>query len=563
VKAVKKAIVLLFALLLMFCSIGPMPHTYAAKITRFNLFVKGSLLEIPSYLIAGYEYVAYLESDKAGTTSVELLRYEYSTDNGSTWLPLPGVFAMPVDPQLTSAIFRASAYFDPIIGSKSYSEKTIGPYKILQPAELTDVTATANDDGTVTLKWNDNSNMESYYQITRQGPDGTKTFTVNNTMERIGPLSYVDKQTNHAKSTVYVYSLSAIIDKYSLPADLQPGTVYVTAKTKVPLDPEKILLDSIKVPDLIVPGAIDSKSDLIIADSNVSKYIEKYNLYIEDHNKAAVSGVKLDKTELSLKIGESAKLTATVAPSNAANQQVTWSSGNSQVAEVDSSGKVTGKAPGTAKITVKTESGGFAAVCTVTVTGMPESKPLDPAPIVAPQFADISGHKASEEIVKAVELDIVRGYDDGTFRPDANVTRAEFAVMLMRAIKPALEGTPLTFTDKDEIGVWAVQPVAQAVQLGIIKGYDDGTFQPNANITHAEMIAMVVRSSGLAVGQAKQTGLADDADIPEWVKPSVSKAQETGIIIVGGLPDNKFSPQVPSTRAEAASSIVRMLKIRK
>ncbi|GAA3411533.1 S-layer homology domain-containing protein [Paenibacillus hodogayensis] len=275
------------------------------------------------------------------------------------------------------------------------------------------------------------------------------------------------------------------------------------------------------------------------------------------------ASVSLNKNALDLQTGASEVLKATVVPDAALNKRVIWSSNESAVAEVDRNGQVTGVRPGKAKIIAKTEDGEFTAVCEVTVIGAAESKSPPPDPVITPNLTDIAGHKASEEIGKAVALGFVNGYPDGTFRPEASVTRAEFTAMLMRGLKPKGEGSSLAFADKDAIGVWAVQPVAQAVQLSIISGYEDGTFRPNANITRAEMIAMVVRASGLAKESAPQTGFADDADIPAWAKPSVSKAEETGIIIVGGLPDNKFAPQVLSTRAEAASAIVRMLNIRR
>jgi hypothetical protein len=317
VKALRKALILFVAFLSLYV-IWPMSRTYAeVKITRFIIATPYQ----DSYLIAGNEYPPNFESDKASSTSVEHVNYEYSTDNGATWIYLPtyrlvgqgysyDVFRLPIKPQLISAMFRVSAYFNPIIGSRSYSEKTIGPYKILQPVEPTDFTAAPNDDGTVTLKWNDNSNMESYYQITRYGPDGTKTFNVNDSMDHIGPLSYVDKQTNQEKSTVYVYSLSAVIDKYNLPDDLQPGTLKVIAKTKLPIRPA----DKFKDTPIINPSAITS------IDLN-AKFLEKYNLNIVDFDKIASSRLNLNKNSLELKTGDSETLTATIIPSNAAKSE--------------------------------------------------------------------------------------------------------------------------------------------------------------------------------------------------------------------------------------------------
>ena len=83
-------------------------------------------------------------------------------------------------------------------------------------------------------------------------------------------------------------------------------------------------------------------------------------------NPVAVTGVSLNKTSLSLEKGKSETLTATVAPENASNKNVTWSSNNTSVATVNN-GEVTAVAPGTATITVTTEDGGKTATCVVTV----------------------------------------------------------------------------------------------------------------------------------------------------------------------------------------------------
>ncbi len=82
---------------------------------------------------------------------------------------------------------------------------------------------------------------------------------------------------------------------------------------------------------------------------------------------AKVTGVSLNKTSLSLTVGNTSKLTATVSPSNATNKGVTWSSSNSSVVTVDGNGNIKAVSPGTATITVKTKDGGYTASCTVTV----------------------------------------------------------------------------------------------------------------------------------------------------------------------------------------------------
>lgn len=91
----------------------------------------------------------------------------------------------------------------------------------------------------------------------------------------------------------------------------------------------------------------------------------------------AVTGVSLNKSSVTLEIGETAQLTAAVSPSGAANKTVTWSSGNTGVATVSSNGLVTAKSAGSATITV-TSNNGKTASCTVTVNS--PKQPFDPEP---------------------------------------------------------------------------------------------------------------------------------------------------------------------------------------
>ena len=93
-------------------------------------------------------------------------------------------------------------------------------------------------------------------------------------------------------------------------------------------------------------------------------------------------------------------------------------------------------------------------------------------------------------------MDIVRGYEDGTFRPNAPITRAEFAAIATRFFEETgAEYEPGTFEDVtgDE---WFANAIADAVELGLIGGYPDGTVRPNNNITRAEACAVVNRTLG-------------------------------------------------------------------
>ncbi|MGG1657972.1 PQQ-binding-like beta-propeller repeat protein [Brevibacillus sp. NRS-1366] len=270
-----------------------------------------------------------------------------------------------------------------------------------------------------------------------------------------------------------------------------------------------------------------------------------------------VSGVSLNKTKLTLEVGQSETLKASVTPDDASIQDIVWSSSANRIATVDDSGKVKGIAPGTATITASAEDGGYFKQCVVTVVEANDAL-LDPDS----SLSDIDRHWAKNAIIQAVSKEIVKGYPDGTFKPDRTVTRAEFAVLLMNALKPTGKGAALAFADKDAIGSWAVGQIAQCVELGIINGYSDGTFRPNKTITHAEMIVMVVRAANLPIADDIATaGYLDDASIPPFARSQVAAAKLYGI--TSYIADNRFGPSEPSTRAKAVTAIMNMLKVKK
>ncbi|WP_239615624.1 S-layer homology domain-containing protein [Cohnella mopanensis] len=335
------------------------------------------------------------------------------------------------------------------------------------------------------------------------------------------------------------------------PAIDSDGTIYVLMNdgTLIALNPT----GETKWLYFIDPRPSESSISKPIAGKDNTVYVQAGgSLFAIRYGVSPVSSVTLDRNELALSVGESKPLMAKVLPDNAGDKIVSWSSNDRTIATVDDKGNVTGVAAGTTQVIVKTEEGGFIATCTVTVTGGPLP------PVVTAAFTDTNGHWAKDDIQKAVSLGIAKGYTDGTFKPDGNITRAEFAVMLMNGLGPTDAGTTRKFKDSQSIGAWASKAVSQAAVLGIISGYPDGTFRPNENITHAEMAAMVFKASKLLPNKETVTSYADDADIPKWARAYVSSAEKAGIIIVGGKGDNKFAPLAPATRAESVSSIVRL-----
>lgn len=531
-------------------------------------------------LIAGVTYTAVVSTDAAFGTTVagEILM---SADDSIVWEVvrwLPAffegriTFKLPMRPDYTSVRLKAHAYFDPLIGSKTESQSVIGPWNVLTPGDLTDLEAIANDDGSVTLSWNDNTNMEKFYVITRYGGDETKTFYYEDTTDYMGKLTFWDKSTK--PDTLYIYNVMPVmLENYHFALrsrgaahliEYDSATRFVVTKPpakpailNIISDPRHFRLSdqlATQLPDFTRPARAIQVEENRFRD--IVNKIERIGGVVtpgDVANKLSVTGVSLDASAHTLKPGEQVQLTATVKPATALNQNVSWKSDDPSVVTVDSSGLVTAHTTGTAMVTVRMEDGGFAATAAITVSD--EST----VPAASPQFPDVPGqHWAYNDINKAVASGLIYGYPDGTFRPEGDVTRAEFAVMLMRGMPLLPQAPPLTFADNDEIGPWAVEFLEQAVAQGIIAGYPDNTFRPNAHITHAEMMAMVVRAAGFATDPSGQTTFADDQEIPAWAKDAVATAQQKAIIF-GGIHDNRFRPDAESIRAEAASAIVRML----
>ncbi|WP_276356643.1 FG-GAP-like repeat-containing protein [Cohnella caldifontis] len=214
----------------------------------------------------------------------------------------------------------------------------------------------------------------------------------------------------------------------------------------------------------------------------------------------------------------------------------------------------------TVKIQISEPSSGAALGTPTTAELMiaDDEKPADSTPADSPGFSDIAGHWAAASIVEAVKQGIASGYPDGTFKPNRSISRAEFAVMLVHALKPQTGGANLTFSDKSAIGDWASEAIAQAVRAGILSGYDDGSFRPNAFITRAEMASMIARALRLPVEPEAASAFADNAEIPGWARGAVEAVRVPSIFI--GRSGNRFVPNASATRAEAVTVILKLLE---
>ncbi|MFD1952829.1 glycosyl hydrolase 53 family protein [Paenibacillus thailandensis] len=179
-------------------------------------------------------------------------------------------------------------------------------------------------------------------------------------------------------------------------------------------------------------------------------------------------------------------------------------------------------------------------------------------------FADVpQSHWAYDTIRELAAKQYVTGVSADQFQPDRAVTRAEFAAMLVGALKPAEAGKAARFADVPA-DAWYADDVAAAYEAGIVKGTGPDSFEPNRVITREEMAAMTVKAYAALTGASPAGGgsgsavsFADRDDVSAWAEADVQAAYALGL--VKGRSAERFMPQGASTRAEAAQIVWNLL----
>lgn len=169
-------------------------------------------------------------------------------------------------------------------------------------------------------------------------------------------------------------------------------------------------------------------------------------------------------------------------------------------------------------------------------------------------FRDTAYLWAEKDIDYLFEQNIVNGYGDRTYRPQNNISRAEFATILYRSFTFAEEGTPISFTDTQNH--WAKESIAALSALGIVVGYQN-EFRPDDFITREEAVAILNRI--LKYEGADAPAFSDTSDISQWAFTAVANLTEKQII--NGYPDGTFRPLENLSRAETAALLKRILTL--
>ena len=163
--------------------------------------------------------------------------------------------------------------------------------------------------------------------------------------------------------------------------------------------------------------------------------------------------------------------------------------------------------------------------------------------------------KGIELLEKEIHFNYVIGYIDGTIRPGNNISRAEVATIFFRLLTDeAREQYNKTTTSYSDIkdGAWCCRAVATLTNAGVINGYTDGTFRPNAPITRAELATIIARFAKLDVNTKTFSDING-----HWAQKSIELA--AGNNWINGYEDGTFRPNNNITRAETFAMINRVL----
>ena len=181
-----------------------------------------------------------------------------------------------------------------------------------------------------------------------------------------------------------------------------------------------------------------------------------------------------------------------------------------------------------------------------------------PQPLVPSSLRDVNRHWSEPFVRAMVDQSLLQGFSDGSFQPDAAVSRAEYAVMVAKAFNPvALKPEP-KFQDISP-NFWARSAILQATRGGFLAGYANSRFQPDRPILRVQVLLSLVGGLKLTGGhQGLVNRLADQDVIPKYAKGAIASALHNRIVV--NYPDlDRLSPSREATRGEVAAMIYQGL----
>lgn len=152
-------------------------------------------------------------------------------------------------------------------------------------------------------------------------------------------------------------------------------------------------------------------------------------------------------------------------------------------------------------------------------------------------------------------LPYMNGYPDGSFRPEANITRAETAALFSKLYDSPVLGSKELFSDVSETD-WFAQAVGDMSSQGLITGYEDGTFRPDIPVTRAEFSVLITKFLKMEPIASENYPFSDIS--AHWAAPYILASYQNGFI--SGYENGTFQPDYYITRAEVTAMLNRVLK---
>lgn len=176
-------------------------------------------------------------------------------------------------------------------------------------------------------------------------------------------------------------------------------------------------------------------------------------------------------------------------------------------------------------------------------------------------FSDVSANYWARPFIQELATrGVIRGFPDGTFRPNEPVTRAQFAAMIRQAFQKQRVRGATNFVDVPS-DYWAFQAIQEAYTTGFLTGYPGNVFQPNQNIPRAQVLVSLTSGLEYTAAGSADTILqvySDASAIPDYARPGIAAATQRTIVV--NYPNVQFlNPNQVATRAEVAAFIYQAL----
>lgn len=177
------------------------------------------------------------------------------------------------------------------------------------------------------------------------------------------------------------------------------------------------------------------------------------------------------------------------------------------------------------------------------------------------EFADVPDSYWAKPYIDALSSrGLISGFDDGNFRPDQPVNRAQIATIVANTFELTADKDNLAFSDVED-SFWAKGSIGEVVKGGFMTGFPDDTFAPNEPVTRTQSLTTLVTGLGLQPPTNVQAAIdryTDGNNIPNWANEKVAAATSGGLVV--NYPDQKaLNPNQPTTRAELSAMIYQAL----